>query len=129
MLILERNPIARGMMRTLFAAHVGDTIFVDDARALRDRFAVVGARAILVDMASLAAGSDDPVGDLSALAELAGQRTVPMVVMTRPGDQIRLAEQKVTTLQKPVSATQLIDALFVVSMEGALADSLVPDAA
>lgn len=128
-LILERNPIARGMMRTLFAAHVGDTIFVDDARSLRDRLAVVGARAILVDMASLAAGSDDPVGDLSVLAELAGQRTVPMVVMTRPGDQIRLAEQKVTTLQKPVSATQLIDALFVVSMEGALADSLVPDAA
>lgn len=128
-LILERNPIARGMMRTLFAAHVGTTTFVDDAPALRDRLAVVGARAVLVDMAALAAGSDDPVGDLSALADLAGRHSVPMVVMARPEDEILLAGQKVTALQKPVSGTQLIDALFVVSMEGSHADSLVPDAA
>lgn len=128
-LILERNPIARGMMRTLFAAHVGTTIFVDDAPALRDRLAVGGARAVLVDMAALAAASDDPVGDLSALADLAGRHSVPMVVMTRPEDEILLAGQKVTALQKPVSGTQLIDALFVVSMEGSHADSLVPDAA
>ena len=129
LLVLERNPIARGMMRTLFAAHVGETVFVDDARALRDRMAVVGARAVLVDTASLIAGSQDPVADLASLAELGRQRAVRLVVMSRPQDEIRLAGQQVTTLQKPVSATQLIDALFVVSKEGALADSLVPDAA
>lgn len=129
LVILERNPIARGMMRTSFASHVGDTAFVDDAGALRERLSDVATKAVLVDMASLSAGSSDPASDLSDLARIAATRNLRMVVMARANDEIPINPQTVTLLQKPVSATQLIDALFVVSSQGAPAVPLVPNAA
>ncbi|WP_294320641.1 ATP-binding protein [uncultured Sphingomonas sp.] len=129
LLVLERNPIARAMMRTLFAGHVADTVFVDDADTLRERLAQDGVRAVLVDTASLSAGSSDPVRDMAALAELAARRGVRMAVMARAQELVASEGQAITLLRKPVSATQLIDALFVESEEGAPAVSLVPDAA
>lgn len=129
LVILERNPIARGMMRTLFARHIGETAFVDDAGALRERLSQAETRRVLVDMASLSAGSADPVRDLSDLAALAKARNLRIVAMTRAHDEIHLEGKNVRLLQKPVSATQLIDALFVEQLEGAPAVSLVPNAA
>jgi signal transduction histidine kinase len=129
LVILERNPIARGMMRTLFARHIGETAFVDDAGALRERLSQAETRRVLIDMASLSAGSPDPVRDLSDLAELAEARNLRIITMTRAHDEICLDGKNVRLLQKPVSATQLIDALFVEQLEGAPAVSLVPNAA
>jgi len=129
LLVLERNPIARAMMRTLFADHVADTVFVDDAATLRDRLSQEGVRAVLVDTGALSAGSKDPARDIAELAELAAQRRVPMAVMARAQDAVDVGVQAVTLLEKPVSATQLVNALFVVPVEGVPAVSLVPDAA
>lgn len=127
--ILERNPITRGMMRTLFAGHVDDIAFVDDAAELRDRLAHGDARAVLVDMASLAASSDDPAAELSALAKLADDRDSRVVAILRAQDDVGVGGTNVTLLHKPVSAKQLIDALFVVSDNGAPTVPLVPNAA
>ncbi len=129
LLILERNPIARAMMRTLFAQHVADTQFVDDAGALRDRLSQCGVRAVLVDTASLSAGSAEPARDMADLAAIAAGRNVPMAIMAGAQDVIDTGVHRVALLRKPVSATQLINALFVVSGEGTPAVSLVPDAA
>ncbi len=129
LLILERNPIARAMMRTLFAQHVADTQFVDDAGALRDRLSQGGVRAVLVDTASLSAGSAEPARDMADLVTIAAGRNVPMAVMAGAQDVVDTGVHRVALLRKPVSATQLINALFVVSGEGTPAVSLVPDAA
>lgn len=129
LLILERNPIARAMMRTLFASHVSDIVFVDDADSLLGRLPGDGVRAVLVDMASLSVRSSDPSRDLADIIGAAQSRNLRMAIMVRAQDNVTEEHQIVTLLHKPVSATQLIDALFVVPVEGAPAVSLVPDAA
>ena len=129
LVILERNPITRGMMRTLFASHVDHMVFSDDATGLHDRLSKGDATVLLVDFASLATGSDDPAHDLAELAVLAEQRNCRVVTLFGAQDDIGRVDKNVTLLQKPVSATQLIDALFVVSEGRAPAVPLVPNAA
>jgi len=124
--ILERNPITRGMMRALFAGHVGDIVFVDDAAGLRNSLSDRDVPAVLIDFASLAAGSADPPGELT---EFAGRCRSRIVVLLGAQDAVRVSAENVTLLQKPVSATQLIDALFVVSEGRGPAVPLVPNAA
>lgn len=127
--ILERNPITRGMMRTLFADHVDDMAFVDDAAGLLDVLALGSTDTVLVDMASLSAGSTDADGILSMVVPEAHQRNLRIVLLAREQDDIAPPCKNVTLLQKPVSATQLIDALFVVGKGRAPAVPLVPNAA
>ncbi|MEH3041746.1 MAG: ATP-binding protein [Sphingomonas paucimobilis] len=127
--ILERNPITRGMMRTLFTGYVDNIAFVDDAVELRDRLSNGYISSVLIDMASLFAGSNDPVAELSTLAGAAENRNSRLVVVHRAQDDVRDDGNKVILLQKPVSAKQLIDALFVVSEAGSPAVPLVPNAA
>ncbi|MGN5375968.1 ATP-binding protein [Sphingomonas hankookensis] len=114
LLILERNPIARGMMRTLFAPRVGKIDFVDDAAALTAMLDRDDVCAVLVDMASLTGSSGDPQHMLADLASTIARRAVPMVVMLRPDDRVDVDGDRLTLLRKPVIATQLIDALFAV---------------
>ncbi|PZT93535.1 ATP-binding protein [Sphingomonas hankookensis] len=127
--ILERNPITRGMMRTLFADHVDDMAFLDDAAGLLDVLALGSTNTVLVDMASLSAGSTDADGILSMVVAEAHQRNLRIVLLAREQDDIAPPCKNVTLLQKPVSATQLIDALFVVGKGRAPAVPLVPNAA
>lgn len=129
LVILERNPITRGMMRPLFAGYVDDMIFLDDATTLRDQLSRADMAVVLVDMASLSAGSTDPAGELSTLAAIAEQRNSRIVAILGAQDDIAIALKNVTLLQKPVPAKQLIDALFVVSEHRAPAVPLVPNAA
>ncbi len=130
LVILERNPIARGMMRTLFATQVATVDFVDDPAALVETLRE-DVRGVLVDMASLVAASDEPRRALADLAALVEPHGAPAVVMLRPHDplDLDLDGTALTLLKKPVSATQLIDALFVVTEDGVGAAPLVSDAA
>ena len=126
--ILERNPITRGMMRSLFAGYVDALLFVDDVDGLRDSLSGGTAGLVLVDMASMSTGSTEPTRDLSEMASLAGRCDSRMVVLAGAQDAINCTAKNVTLLRKPVSATQLIDALFV-SGDRAPAVPLVPNAA
>ncbi len=128
LVILERNPIARGMMRTLFATQVATVDFVDDPAALAETLRE-DVRGVLVDMASLVAASPEPRRALADLAALVEPHGAPAVVMLRPDDPLDLDGTALTLLKKPVSATQLIDALFVVTEDGVGAAPLVSDAA
>ncbi|MDJ0275639.1 ATP-binding protein [Sphingomonas sp. 2R-10] len=129
LVVLERNPIARGMMRTLFAARVAAIDFVDDPATLHERLRRDDVRAVLVDMALLAGSSELPQRALAGLADAVRPGSVPVVVMLRPGDRIDTDAKPLTLLTKPVSATQLISALFVHEDDGAHAVPLVSSAA
>ncbi|MFD1034582.1 ATP-binding protein [Sphingomonas hankookensis] len=129
MLILERNPIARGMMRTLFAPKVTTVEFVEDAAGLAEKLGRDDVRGVLVDMASLTEASADPAAMLADLAGAIDGRDVPAVVMLRPDDRVQIAADILTLLRKPVSATQLIDALFGVDGGNGQPVPLVSDAA
>jgi CheY-like chemotaxis protein len=128
-LILERNPIARGMMRTLFAPKVTTVDFVDDAMGLSEKLHRSDVCAVLIDMASLTEASVDPEPVLADLAGAMEGRDVPAVVMLRPDDRVQPAGNILTLLRKPVSATQLINALFVVDGGNGQPVPLVSDAA
>ena len=131
LLILERNPIARGMMRTLFADHCGSIAFVDDAAAVQARLQQGGVLALLIDMAALRATSDEPERDLAAIDALLRSAALPGVLMLTCEDYgVSAGYDAITLLNKPVSAKQLIDALFVVRNEpGAVPTALVSNAA
>ncbi len=131
LVILERNPIARGMMRTLFAERAATCRFVEDVASVADGMAAGGRMAVLIDMASLRASTTDPGQALDGLLPILQRHGAPMVVMLPAEDNDPIPSGSgITLLRKPVSAKQLIDALFVARDDraGALRP-LVSDAA
>ncbi|KQM30518.1 ATP-binding protein [Sphingomonas sp. Leaf10] len=131
LLILERNPIARGMMRTLFADHSASIVFVDDVAAVRMALREGGVLALLMDMAALCATSDEPERDLAEIETMLRSADLPAVLMLNREDcGVSIGYDAITLLNKPVSAKQLIDALFVVRNDrGAVPTALVSNAA
>jgi signal transduction histidine kinase len=110
--ILERNPIARGVMRTLFAEHVPEITFVDDAPALLVRIGQGGVAAALVDVAALRSASTDPAGDLARIDAALRAAGAVGVLTAQAADSVASTTPGMTLLTKPVSGTQLLDALF-----------------
>jgi len=84
---------------------------------------------VLIDMASLTEACVDPEAVLADLAGAIDGRGMPAVVMLRPDDRVQPSGNIMTLLRKPVSATQLIDALFVVDGVRGQSVPLVSDAA
>lgn len=112
--VLDRNPIVRGMLRTLLAPHFAAVQFsatVDEAIALaRDS----GPALILADEATLAASGDDPVEKLSELAAAAGAdvRTAALWSKSDGDVEQRLCDTGVgLIIVKPVKGPALVAAL------------------
>lgn len=131
LVILERNPIARGMMRTLFADHSASIAFVDDVAAVRQHLADGGVLALLMDMKAFFASSQTPERDLAEIESLLRRAQLPAVLMLNEEEcGVNIDSSAITLLNKPVSAKQLIDALFVVrNHRGAVPTALVSSAA
>lgn len=131
LLILERNPIARGMMRTLFAEHCASIAFVDDVRGVRRELTNGGVLALLMDMKAFYATSDAPECDLADIEAMVRTADLPAVLMLNEEDcGVNIDDSAITLLNKPVSAKQLIEALFVVrEYRGAVPTALVSSAA
>jgi response regulator RpfG family c-di-GMP phosphodiesterase len=114
LVILDRNPIARSMLRTLLAARAGEIIFADEpADAMR---ALDSASRLLVDAASLA---DSDVAILAALSNLeksAREQSVALYVLWRnPDAQVTAAiatMRGVELIEKPIAGPALAARLF-----------------
>lgn len=114
-MVLDKNPIARGMLRTLLAPSFAAVDFAatpDEALAR-----VPGERPalLLADEATLKAAGDDPVGELAALvtqAKAKGARTA--VLWARP-DAAMMASLTASGVDiivaKPIAGPVLIEAL------------------
>jgi len=120
LLVIERNPIARATIRTLFAPHLEPIALVADTAEALALLAGRGARHILADEATLAAGGE--VADAVArLIEAGGPETRLTLLGSGPGTPIAGAQR----LAKPIASAELIARVlhrpFVASVPDALA--------
>lgn len=114
MLILDRNPIARSMLRTLLEPKVASLRFAAtaaEALATMDEEAVTH---LLVDEATLKAGEGEPLETLGELAAAAAPGACSVLWM-KPDTETRaqlLAKGAGQVIEKPVSGAALIAAVI-----------------
>lgn len=118
--VLDRNPIVRGMLRTLFTPHFATVQFaasIDEAVALaRDS----GPSLILADQATLAADDSDPIEKLSELLAAAPDGTRIAGLWSKPeaDAEQRLCDSGVDLIiVKPVKGPALVAALTAARSE------------
>jgi signal transduction histidine kinase/CheY-like chemotaxis protein len=113
MIILDRNPIARSMLRTLLEPRLAALRFAVSAEEAHALIAETPAAHLLVDEATLKAGEGDPLETLGKLAAAIGPG-YSAVLWTKPDAEIRsqlLATGIATIIEKPVSGAALIAAV------------------
>lgn len=116
LLIFDRNPINRSMLRTLLEPRAGHVRFasdVDDAvRALMGG----GVSHVLIDDGSVRGGQADPIaliGKVTAAAANAGARSAVLWKAPSDEDRSRLRETALDiVIAKPVAGATMADALF-----------------
>lgn len=108
--VIERNPIARSMLRTLFAARVSEVSFADDAVEALNRIAHGDVTAALIDATTLRAISPDTDADLSRLAAALPEGRC--VVLYPPEDSGTVPVRDSVAVIKPVSGAKLLNMLF-----------------
>ncbi|HEV7288783.1 ATP-binding protein [Sphingomonas sp.] len=112
--VLDRNPIVRGMMRALFTPHFAAVHFaasIDEAVALARG---AGPALILADQGTLAAGEADPIEKLTELAAAAPAdvRTAALWSKPEPEAEQRLYDTGIDLIiVKPVKGPALVAAL------------------
>jgi signal transduction histidine kinase len=114
MLILDRNPIARSMLRTLFEPRVAQLCFAGTAE---EAIAMIEAGAVtrlLIDEATLKASGDDPLETLRKLCS-AGQGIASAILWAKLDAQSKtdLLDAGVTqVVEKPIASAALVEALI-----------------
>ncbi|WP_188056600.1 ATP-binding protein [Sphingosinithalassobacter sp. CS137] len=115
-LVLDRNPIARSMFRTLLEPHAGSVRFVASVDEALAALAEGGVTRLLADEATLKASGDDSVAELRRLVEAAATAAVASTVLWSPADAKVLETLRRTgvgqILEKPVKGDELIAAIF-----------------
>ncbi|MEI9852590.1 MAG: ATP-binding protein [Sphingomonas sp.] len=115
LLILDRNPIARSLLKTLFEPRVGAVRFVATPEEALAALAEPGVTLLLVDEATLKAAGDDPFGllvPLIAAAGAAGAKTA--ILWLKPDEATRAALAAAgigQVVEKPVGGAALIEAI------------------
>ncbi len=130
LVVLERNPIARGMLRGLCEGKASTVEFVDDADALIARAEQGGVAAVLVDAAGLRATSVDADVDIARIAATLRTIAATGVLLLPKGEDTSIDAPGIRVLAKPVSGAKLIESLFIPSAtEDSPSAALVSDAA
>ena len=112
MLIVDRNPIARSMLRTLFEPHMATLRFAASPAEALEALAAAPAAHLLIDEATLKAAGGDTFEALRELVSAAGSGTVA-VLWNGPDADTReaiLAAGISHLLEKPISGAALLAA-------------------
>ncbi len=129
LLVLDRNPIARAMFRTLFAPHVETVVFAGSAEEADACLTAGKIDHVLIDDVTARAGGD-PHGLVRAVVERAGDARVSLLWPAADGDQGELTALGLAqVIAKPVSGAALVDRLFAASRPAADHSPLVSRAA
>lgn len=119
--VLDKNPIARGMLRTLFAPKFSAVEFAATPDEAVRHLSGDGATLLLADEATLKAADADPVAGLAALVAQAAEKKARTAVLWAKPDEAVLAALKATgvgtIVAKPVAGPALIDALLEARQE------------
>jgi signal transduction histidine kinase/CheY-like chemotaxis protein len=111
LLLLDRNPITRSMVRTVLEPHVGQVAMAATVDEALDHLARGGINRLVIDEATIVA-SDDPDG---ALRRLCASGSAAAVLWSRPdpAEVTRLMALGVDkVIAKPISGAALCEALF-----------------
>ncbi|WEK01699.1 MAG: ATP-binding protein [Candidatus Sphingomonas phytovorans] len=115
LIILDRNPISRSMLRAVLEARAGNVLFaatVDEAVAL---LAAGGVSRLLIDDATVRAGEDMPAALAMLAAAATESGTVSALLWPAPSDDQRaefLTAGIALVIAKPIAGTALAEALF-----------------
>lgn len=130
MLVLDRNPIARSMLRTLLEPVLGQLHFAASADAALDALAEGGVSQLLIDDSTLNSGAGDPMETLEKLVSVgrANGAVSSAILWARPDAAItaQLLRSGVTqVIEKPVTGDALVAALL--AGESGNSGPLAPD--
>jgi signal transduction histidine kinase/CheY-like chemotaxis protein len=115
LIILDRNPISRSMLRAVLEARAGSVLFAGTADEAIGLMAAGGVSRLLIDDATLKANEDLP-GAMRALAAAAKDAgAVSALLWPAPGDDQRaefLAAGLDLVIAKPIAGAALAELLF-----------------
>ena len=115
LLVVERNPIARSLFRTLLEPHAGRVLFAGNAE---DAVAIVRAERVtrvLIDDGTVRS-SAEPMAALRAVAAAAAENSTPVTLLWAAADDrdrpALLATGIACVLSKPITGPSLVASLF-----------------
>jgi signal transduction histidine kinase/CheY-like chemotaxis protein len=116
LLILDRNPINRSMLRTLLEPRTGHVRFAGDVDEAVRALMGGGVSHVLIDDGTVRGGQADPIaliGKVTAAAANAGARSAVLWKAPSDEDRSRLRETALDiVIAKPVAGAAMADALF-----------------
>jgi signal transduction histidine kinase len=116
MLILDRNPIARSMLKTLLEPHVGTLRFLATPDEVLAALGEPGVSQLVIDEGTLKAAGDEPLAILARLAAAATENGAGSAILWLKPDaetNAALLDSGITqVIEKPVSGAVLIEALI-----------------
>lgn len=119
LIVLDRNPIARSMLRTLFEPRVAALRFAGNAAEALAMLGAGGASHLLADEATLKAETEAAAATLRAL-RAAAPDVEHAILWLRPDAETRselIEASNGNVIEKPVSGAALIDAIIPVAEE------------
>ncbi|AJP74516.1 histidine kinase [Sphingomonas hengshuiensis] len=122
MLIVDRNPIARSMLRTLFEPRVAAVRFAGTVEEALAALAEGGMTHMLIDESTLKASGGDPMETLGKLvgAARAGDSIASAILWVRPDAETisQLMQSGVgQVIEKPVAGAALVEAMLAAAQE------------
>ena len=114
LLVVERNPIARSLFRTLLEPHAGRVVFVSDAEAAVTALSDDRVSRVLIDEATARAGGDSDAVLRAIVAAAKGVASVTLL-SSAASEEERAALMTIgidCILAKPVSGPSLVATLF-----------------
>ena len=113
LLIVDRNPIARAMLRTLFAPHVGAVVFAGSADEIVAAMAGGDVSRVLIDEATARAGGD-PTAFVATAVRAATD--VPVTLLWTQSDDSEVTELSSlgvrSIIAKPITGAALVKAFL-----------------
>ena len=131
-LIVDRNPITRAMLRTLLAPRGGSIALagtVDEALATLDKIVVAQ---VVIDDAAVRSGGE-PLSDIRRISEAAAAQDASVSLLwpvAAASERAELLATGVTqVIAKPITGAALVEAVFRTHAAAAVDPRLVPQAA
>lgn len=116
LLIFDRNPINRSMLKTLLEPRAGQVRFATSVEETVRAVQSGGVSHLLIDDASVRGGDADPIaliGKVTSAAASAGARSAILWKSPNEEDRSRLAETALdVVIAKPVAGAAIANALF-----------------
>lgn len=116
LLIFDRNPINRSMLKTLLEPRAGQVRFATSVEETVRAVQSGGVSHLLIDDASVRGGDADPIaliGKVTSAAASAGARSAILWKSPNAEDRSRLAETALdVVIAKPVAGAAIANALF-----------------